>query len=113
MRLVGLVVALLALPSVALAEGAAIGIGVQTCAKFVTDLRNEPTNADMAYTNWAFGFMSGINVAFEAVDKPRRNLASMSFEDKKAYLRSYCEKNPTKTPMDGAVEMYGKMDVSK
>jgi hypothetical protein len=113
MRLVGLVVGLLALPSVALADAAAIGIGVRTCAQFSKDFSNEPANADTAYTNWAFGFMSGVNVAMEAFDKPRRNLASMSFEDKKAYLRSYCENNPTKSPMDGAVEMYGKLDVIK
>jgi hypothetical protein len=113
MRLVGFVIAMIALPSAALADAAAIGIGVQNCSQLSKDFGNDAVKADLAYTNWAFGFLSGVNLAFEVAGKTRRNLTAMSFEDKKAYLRSYCDRNPAKTPMDGAVEMYGKMDVFK
>ena len=42
---------------------------------FAKDYQADPGNNEAVYNNWALGFMSGLNVGFEALDKPKRNFA--------------------------------------
>lgn len=102
-----LVFVLLLLVPVSASAQIGAGVGVRTCAQFAKDYQNDPLNSEAVYNNWGLGFMSGMNVALDVLDKPRRDLSSMSFEAKKAYMRSFCDRNPLKNYMDGVLEMFG------
>ena len=87
------------------AEAIAAGVGVRTCAQFAQDYKNNPANAETIYTNWALGFLSGMNAAADAFGNPRRDLEAMSPDDKKQFMRDYCDQHPLQLYLGGVVQL--------
>jgi hypothetical protein len=98
-------IAPLIMTSPAHAEAVAAGVGVRTCAQFAQDYKNNPANAETIYNNWALGFLSGLNAAADANGTPRRNLEAMSFNDKKQFMRDYCDQHPLQLYLDGVLQL--------
>jgi hypothetical protein len=98
-------ISLLAGASSAHAEAVAAGVGVGTCAQFGQDYKNNPSNAEAIYNNWALGFLSGMNAVPSAYDRPTRDLQAMSFADKKQFLRDYCNEHPLELFMRAVLEL--------
>jgi hypothetical protein len=93
------------------ATSEAAGVGVRTCAQFAKDYQNNPVNAELVYNNWGLGWLSGMNAAVQAVGKPQRDLAGMSFEDKKRFMREYCDNHPLQLYLMGVLEMFGSLSL--
>src|ERR1017187_2318933 len=72
-------------------EMAMMGIGVRTCAKFASDVKDDPSLSELHYFLWAQGFMSGLNVADI---KKQRNLSSKSVKDQMSFIDIFCDKHP-------------------
>jgi len=87
------------------AEAIAAGVGVRTCAQFAQDYKNNPTNAETIYTNWALGFLSGMNAAADAFGNPRRDLEAMSADNKKQFMRDYCDQHPLQLYLGGVLQL--------
>ena len=107
------VIALLAATSSARAEAIGAGVGVRTCAQFAKDYKNAPENTETVYNNWALGFLTGFNVAAQAADRPQRDLEAMSFEDKKQFIRDYCDQHPLQPYLGGVIKLLGTLPVSR
>jgi len=93
------------------AEAVVGGVGVRTCAQFAKDYQSNPSYEETIYANWALGFMSGMNAILDATDKPKRDLAAISFEDKKHFLRQYCDGHPLQIYMEGVVQLMRSLPV--
>jgi len=87
------------------------GVGIRTCAQFARDYQSNPSYEETIYANWALGFMSGMNAILDATDKPKRDLAAISFEDKKHFLREYCDGHPLQIYMEGVVQLMRSLPV--
>jgi hypothetical protein len=87
------------------AASVAGGVGVRTCAQFAKDYQINPTNAETIYNNWALGLLSGMNAVNDVTGNPRRDLEAMSFEDKKRFMRDYCDAHPLQLYMQGVLEL--------
>jgi hypothetical protein len=83
----------------------AAGVGVRTCGQFEQDYRNNPANTEIIYYNWALGFLSGMNAVADVEGGPRRDLAAWSFENKKEFIRSYCDQHPLQFYMQGVLQL--------
>jgi len=93
------------------AEAVVGGVGVRTCAQFAKDYQSNPSYEETIYANWALGFMSGMNAILDATDKPKRDLAAISFEDKKHFMREYCDGHPLQIYMEGVVQLMRSLPV--
>lgn len=91
----------------------AAGVGVRTCAQFGQDYKVNPSTNETIYINWALGLLSGMNIVFETLDKPKRNLASLSLQEKKVHMREFCDQHPLKMYMDGVLEMFGSLPLAE
>jgi len=89
------------------------GVGIRTCAQFAKDYQSNPSYEETIYANWALGFMSGMNAILDATDKPKRDLAAISFEDKKHFLREYCDGHPLQIYMEGVVQLMRSLPVMR
>jgi hypothetical protein len=98
-------VALLIMASSAHAEAVAAGVGVRTCAQFAEDYKHSPANAETIYTNWALGFLSGMNAAGDATGKPRRDLEAMSPDSKRQFMRDYCDQHPLQFYLEAVLQL--------
>jgi hypothetical protein len=112
MRFVLVLSALLSFATGARADAIGAGVGSRTCGQFAADYRANQ-NIEAVYNNWALGYMTGMNVILEAVSKPTRNLEAMPFEEKKSYMRSYCDSHPLRNFMDGATELFGAFPIMR
>jgi hypothetical protein len=97
--------ALLTMASSAHAEAIAAGVGVRTCAQFTQDYKNNPANAETIYTNWALGFLSGMNAAADAIGNPRRDLEAISSDNKRQFMRDYCDEHPLQLYLGGVLQL--------
>lgn len=70
-----------------------IGMGATTCADYVQDYYDGPSNADDVYGAWSFGFMSGWNVALSQAKRKTVDLGVWSSDKEQNYILSYCEAN--------------------
>jgi hypothetical protein len=111
-KALNILIAMLAMSISAHAASIAAGIGVRTCAQFAKDYQNNPANAETFYNNWALGFMSGLNAGFEAENHPQRDLEAVSFEDKKQFMRTYCDQHPLQLYLGGVVELFGSLPIT-
>jgi hypothetical protein len=80
------------------------GVGVRTCAEFAKDYQGNPSN-EIIYVNWALGMLTGMNAVNEVSGNPRRDLAAISFEAKKEFMREYCDQHPLQLYMQGVAAM--------
>ena len=97
--------ALLTITGSAHAEAVAAGVGVRTCAQFAQDYKNNPVNAETIYTNWALGFLSGMNAIIAAHGTLGRDLQAMSLDNKKQFMRDYCDQHPLQLYLEGALQL--------
>lgn len=87
------------------AEAVATGVGVGTCAQFGQAYKNSPANVETIYTNWALGFLSGMNAVADVTGGPRRDLAATSLDDKKQFIRDYCDQHPLQLYMGAVLQL--------
>ena len=95
------------------AEAVGAGVGIRTCGQFAKDYQNNPANTEIVYNNWALGFMSGMNAVLDATDKPKRDLEAVSFEDKKRFMREFCDSHPLQIYMGGVIELMWSLPVMR
>jgi hypothetical protein len=57
------------------------------------------------YITWALGMLSGMNAVNDVNGNARRDLEAMSFEDKKLFMREYCDAHPLQLYMQGVAEL--------
>jgi hypothetical protein len=90
----------------------AYGIGLQSCAKFAKDYQQDPEAAETVYFSWAQGYLSGMNIVAKGVPGyTTRNLASVSTDRQKAWLRDYCSAHPLEKYSKAVAAMLGVLDV--
>lgn len=112
MRLLVVPSLLLCFVTVAQADAIGAGLGSRTCGQFATDYKANQS-IEAAYNNWTLGYMTGMNVMLQAVNRPTRNLEGMPFEEKKSYMRSYCDSHPLRNFIDGATELFGTLPITR
>jgi hypothetical protein len=54
-----------------------------------------------------------MNTALQAIDKPRRDLAAVSFEEKKEFMREYCDQHPLSLYLGGVIELFGSFPLMR
>jgi hypothetical protein len=93
----------------------AVGFGLNTCSKFARDYRRSASN-ELQYFAWAQGFMSGVNIANQSVQKTQganviryRDLSTQSVRHQTAYIRSYCNAHPLNEYKDAVIDLLGTM----
>jgi hypothetical protein len=105
---------LLGLPEVASAgsditgrEAIAIqGWGTITCAAFGNMYRDNPKFVEEHTTDWALGFMSGMNFKAITRDESSRNLKTFSVQEIQRRLRQYCDQHPLGNYIDAVIDLY-------
>jgi hypothetical protein len=112
MRRIVLICILVLAVSAAKADSIGAGVGVQSCGQFSSGYETNQAN-EVILSNWTLGFMTGMNVILEASNMPTRQLDAMTSEERKGYIRTYCDLHPLRYVMDGALELFGKLPVSK
>jgi hypothetical protein len=95
-----------AMPATAAEDFTAMGVGTQTCGKFVELYRLSSSHAEIIYINWAQGFMTGMNIQRLASHVPTKNLKTVTTEVQQRQLRTYCDQHPLGDFMSGALELY-------
>jgi hypothetical protein len=85
------------------------GVGLKTCGQFAQDYRNNPDIAEALYFTWAQGFLSGVNMLAKGKGSVTRDLASISVEEQKSWMRHYCNEHPLERYYTGALNLSGKL----
>ena len=85
------------------------GPGAMSCAQFAKMYQADPSSETMFYT-WAQGFWSSMNLTAQATQGQMRDLAG---DDNRRALRAFCANNPLKDYMDGILETYPKLPISR
>lgn len=91
------------------ADYAATGIGLQSCGKFAKQY--QIPNIEDLYYQWAQGFLSGLNT--KTTDGTRRDLSSIPVDQQMQFLRLHCNAHPLAIYMQGALDLYLKLELSK
>jgi hypothetical protein len=97
-------------PSSAQEEWAMWGIGVHTCAEFAEHYQHGPNDVEEMYFLWAQGYMSATNI-FRAtfLKMPWIDYKAVPSDVQKKYLRTFCERNPSKMYMDAVADLIHSM----
>ncbi len=113
-RLLVCLVALISVesPSAAYSESLGAGVGATTCGEFAVEYKGNPRGTEYVYYNWGLGFMTGLNLVIEPKEK-RRDIDGMQPEEKKAFMRIFCDKNPLKIYAAGVIEMFHRLPFAK
>src|SRR6516162_3799131 len=80
------------------------GAGLLLCARFNQQLnatKVKATATENYYFAWAQGYMSGLNETLEATMGRYRDLNSVSTDNQKQSLRTFCAKNPASMYREG------------
>jgi hypothetical protein len=80
------------------------GAGVRLCSYFADNYKDDPALTENLYFAWAQGYMSGLNIA-RRDDEPGV-FKSMSMKEQKAYIRAFCDANPTKKYLYAVLDLY-------
>ncbi len=92
MRTIAIAVLAVIVAGEALAQQAGMmGAGSGTCAEYIQAYRRDPDSANDTYFSWAQGYMSGQNVARDAM----RNLNALPISTQLDFLKRFCEQKPT------------------
>lgn len=83
------------------------GPGAMSCAEFGKAYQSDPS-IENNFFNWAQGFMTAMNLAVMAKQKPARELAG-NVDSHKRSLREYCANNPLNNYVDGVIDYYTKL----
>jgi len=88
-----------------------MGLGSATCAYFADLNRRDPRN-EVAFSDWAQGFMSGINWKLNADPSTRRfqrNLAATSIQSQRVYIRRYCDQRPSDVYVAAVYDLFNSL----
>lgn len=86
------------------------GAGTTSCGKYLA--RGEDKTFDRLFVSWAQGFLSGMNMAtYRLINTPF--LALPDGDSIIAYLDKYCRDNPLKSPVEGAIQLFGELRPAK
>jgi hypothetical protein len=86
-------------------EYALMGLGANSCGKFVELYRLDPAHTEDGFVNWAQGFLSGMNMAALLNSGMSKNL-KMPIENYGRALRRYCDQHPLGEVVNGIMEFY-------
>jgi hypothetical protein len=98
----------LAFASPALAQKANVvsGVGNVSCGKFMTSYKENAAKTETLYFSWAQGFMSSINFNRKMQNGTPIDFGVMPSAAQLSWIRDYCQKNPMKTYMRAATELF-------
>jgi hypothetical protein len=101
-RLGVVICSILALSGTAYAADS-LGVGNASCAVFAKEYQKRPTMTEAIYHSWLHGFLTGINISFGASNFQTFDLGKKSQDERNAFMRDYCAKNPLATYLSGAM----------
>jgi hypothetical protein len=82
------------------------GVGASSCGKFTNSYKENPTRAEALYLSWAQGFMSSINFNRNLQNGTPIDFGTMPSAVQLRWIRDYCQKNPLKTYLRAATELF-------
>ena len=84
-------------------SGASTIFGVIDCGQWLTDTPSEKANNRF----WLIGFVSGMNVGFDAFNPPADHLNKISSVNQMfVWMDNYCQKNPLNKVSQGADALF-------
>jgi hypothetical protein len=83
-----------------------LGTGYSSCTEY-TRFSRTPVRND--FNTWLTGYMTGWNAASIGFSKTYRNLGADSLESMEQWMDAYCTQHPTKTYLDGVIELTNKL----
>jgi hypothetical protein len=92
------------------------GAGITSCATFAEQYRSyrsSPEVVELVYFAWAQGFMAGLNATDIKATGRARDISSITSDEQKGYLRSYCDAHPLSEYMYAVWDLYMKLEVAK
>jgi len=97
------------------ADAAANGLGVLTCAHFAEQYRESPQAADVAYSSWAEGFMSGWNWALMDSQHVYRDLGegAKTYEVQTLFLHQYCNNHPLALFFQAVIALFNTLPLKR
>jgi hypothetical protein len=84
------------------------GIGVTRCSEFNESLKKTAETGAMFFS-WAEGFLTGWNMGLPSTSREHAELSSIARDDQMAFLRRWCEENPTKRYMEGVTMLFVRL----
>src|SRR5262245_56544161 len=108
LRTSSFVLLLLALALRVLAEGSKVvlGVAVSSWGRFMNSYRKNPARTEILYFSWAQGFMSSINFNRKMQNGTPIDFGVSPSAAQLSWIRSYCQKNPLKTYLRAATELF-------
>lgn len=89
------------------------GIGVNTCAKFASDFRSDPSYYESyyepVYFTWGQGYMSALNLRRPSDRHPMRDLSAVSTDEQMRAVRYHCDKHPLQIYRDAVLALYSTL----
>jgi hypothetical protein len=73
--------------------------------------RDDPKFIEAHTTDWALGFLSGLNMNALMKEEETRNLKTFSVQGMESRLRRYCDQHPLGNYLDAVMTLYQSMDV--
>jgi hypothetical protein len=73
---------------------ALMGAGLASCGEFGDAYRQNPQVVGALYSEWARGFMTGLNIASALENKPMRYMGVDKPAQQASKLRDLCDKRP-------------------
>jgi hypothetical protein len=93
-------------------EKAAMGWGTITCTASANMYRDDPKSEEEHLSDWAQGFMSGLNFANKGNSGMSMNLRSMSTDQQQRAIRAYCNGHPIADYIDAVLDVYNHLDMN-
>lgn len=88
------------------------GIGGNSCARFLSDIKTYSTG-ERDYYDWAIAFMTGLNAMATALKGRTINIKSMNTPQHMPFLRSDCEAHPSEMFLDTAARLFATLPYHK
>jgi hypothetical protein len=85
------------------------GLGLSSCGEFAQMYQADPKGAEVAFSSWAQGFMTGYNFAQE--DNTYRDLGARTFAQMQSDIRQYCDRHPLGSYLDAVGDFLAKLPV--
>jgi hypothetical protein len=82
------------------------GVGASSCGKFTNSYKENPARTETVYFSWAQGFMTSINFNRKMQNGTPVDFGAMPSATQLGWIRSYCQKNPLKTYLRAATELF-------
>ena len=87
------------------------GVGLVTCAVFGKEYSNNPEYVEAIWFSWLQGYLSGLNAILKITGQARRNLDGVTPDEKKQYMRRYCNEHPLDYYIAGAKRLFLSLPV--